>query len=75
MLPMNTAPARTLAIIGRSSTGQARTLRVDSSDTARHPNAAYRRLAAVILGLDVVSLSTELRGRRLADRLLEHQAA
>jgi predicted nucleotidyltransferase len=29
-------------------------------------DAAYRRLAAVLLGLDVASLATELRQRRLA---------
>jgi hypothetical protein len=29
----------------------------------------------VILGLDVASLSTQLRARRLADRLEQHRAA
>jgi hypothetical protein len=67
---MPTAPApRGLAVSGRSATGQPRTFRLEpSSQPAASQNAAYRRLAAVLLGLDVPTLALELRTarRRLA---------
>jgi hypothetical protein len=59
------ATSRGLEIIGRSPTGQVRTLRVRATAPAQH-NAAYRRLAATILGLDVASLAHQLRVRQLS---------
>jgi hypothetical protein len=53
-----------LSIIGRSATGQPRTYRHHASRPASR-GAAYRRLAATILGLDVASLVVELRSARL----------
>jgi hypothetical protein len=50
-----------LSAIGRSNSGQVRTYSV--SRTPAH-NAAYRRLAAVILGLDVAFLADDLRASR-----------
>ena len=49
-------------VIGRTSNGQPRTYRLCASTTQ---NAAYRHLAAAILGLDVATLATELRSMRL----------
>jgi hypothetical protein len=48
-------------VIGRSPNGLPRTYRL-------HParEAAYRRLATAILGLDVASLASELRAARRA---------
>jgi hypothetical protein len=64
---MNTSPAtRRLAVVGRSAAGQPRTFRLEPLAAACSRDAAYRRLAAVLLGLDVASLATELRQRRLA---------
>jgi hypothetical protein len=67
---MNTSPAtRRLAVVGRSAAGQPRTFRLEPAIQARPAasrEAAYRRLTAVLLGLDVPSLASELRQRRLA---------
>jgi hypothetical protein len=67
---MNTSPAtRRLAVVGRSAAGRPRTFRLEPAVPARPAasrEAAYRRLAAVLLGLDVASLASELRQRRLA---------
>ena len=67
---MTTGPApRRLAVIGRSAVGQPRAFRLEPvSQPAASQNAAYRRLAAVMLGLDVPALATELHTarRRLA---------
>lgn len=67
---MPTAPApRRLAVIGRSAAGQPRTFRLEAvPQPVASQNAAYRRLTAVILGLDVPTLAFELRTarRRLA---------
>lgn len=57
---MNSQPGQ-LSAIGRSNTGQVRTYRL--SRTPAH-NAAYRRLAAAILGLDVPFLADELKASR-----------
>jgi hypothetical protein len=53
-----------LNIIGRSATGQPRTYRYQPAGAASR-GAAYRRLAATILGLDVASLVNDLRTARL----------
>jgi predicted nucleotidyltransferase len=55
-----------LAVVGRSPAGAPRTFRLEAS-TGTSREAAYRRLAASILGLDVASLASELRARRVAD--------
>jgi hypothetical protein len=59
-----------LTVVGRSTVGLPRTYRVNRQrtdsglfDAAR--NAAYRRLTASILGLDVASLGNQLRASRL----------
>ena len=57
---MNSQP-RQLSAIGRSNSGQVRTYRVGR--TPAH-NAAYRRLAVAILGLDVAFLADELKASR-----------
>jgi sugar (pentulose or hexulose) kinase len=49
-------------VIGRTSNGQPRTYRLSPSSAQ---NAAYRQLAAAILGLDVATLASELRSMRL----------
>jgi hypothetical protein len=46
------------AVMTRNANGQPRTLRVVRTPAQR---AAYRRLAATILGLDVASLAISLR--------------
>jgi hypothetical protein len=63
---MQTSPTtRHLAVVGRSTAGQPRTFRLERGGPVGHRDAAYRRLAAVILGLDVANLATELRAARL----------
>jgi hypothetical protein len=65
---MSTAPSRGLTIIGRSDTGLPRTFGVDQSGAPAHEptiNAAYRRLAATIVGVDVPTLAGALRRARL----------
>ena len=59
-----------LTVVGRSSLGSPRTYRLGRTraasprlDPAR--SAAYRRLTAAILGLDVATLGSALRARRL----------
>lgn len=49
--------------IGRDTAGQPRTYRLSRSSTR---DAAYRRLAVTILGLDVATLALELRAARRA---------
>ena len=60
---MSTAPAHGLGIVGRSPVGHTRTFQFEHRSASR--DAAYRRLATVLLGLDVASLSRELRAARL----------
>jgi hypothetical protein len=58
--------ARHLAVVGRSAAGQPRTFRVEPASGINQPSrdAAYRRLATVILGLDVPTLAFRLRAAR-----------
>ena len=62
---MNTVPehAYDLAIVAPSAAGLPHTRRLERS--AGNHEAAYRHLAAVILGLDVATLGSELRATRL----------
>jgi hypothetical protein len=55
--------ARTRTVIGRGPNGQPRTYRVSPAPAQQ---AAYRRLALTILGLDVASLARDLRSARPA---------
>ena len=62
------AEIATLAVVGRSSSGAPRTYRRGQPhSTAREAarDAAYRRLTAVLLRLDVASLAADLRAARL----------
>jgi hypothetical protein len=54
---------RALRPIGHARNGQPRTHRLASR---AHQDAAYRRLATAVLGLDVASLAAELRSARQA---------
>jgi hypothetical protein len=64
---MKTSPAtRRLAVVGRSAAGRPRTYRLELLPRPAHSReAAYRRLAATVLGLDVATLAHELRHARL----------
>jgi hypothetical protein len=53
--------ARSRTVISRGPQGQPRTYRVSPAPVQQ---AAYRRLAAAILGLDVATLARELRSTR-----------
>jgi len=67
-MPVGPTP-RGMTCIGRSATGRPRTFRLEPViQPSASQNAAYRRLAAVILELDVSTLARELRmaRRRLA---------
>jgi hypothetical protein len=68
---MHTPPQYGLAIVARSSAERPRSSEVDTafSSSATSTEAAYRRLAATILGLDVASLSNRLRSQRLSDQM------
>jgi hypothetical protein len=59
---MSMQTIRGLTTVGRASTGHPHTLRLERRGASS--NAAYRRLAAVILRLDVESLGRELRAQR-----------
>ena len=52
-----------LHVIGRQLNGQPRTYRLEPSPAQQ---AAYRRLAIAILGLDLVRLASHLRAARAA---------
>ena len=54
----NDQPEWRTAVMTRNANGQPRTLRVVKSPAQQ---AAYRRLAVTILGLDVASLAVSLR--------------
>jgi len=57
----STTPApRERTVVSRSANGQPRTYRL----AAPASHAAYRRLTAAILGLDVATLADELRSAR-----------
>ena len=54
-----------LAVIGRSSAGQPRTFRLEHAvQRTANRDAAYRRFAAAILGMDVRTLALELHSTR-----------
>jgi hypothetical protein len=63
---MSTAPTRTLGIVGRSAFAEPRSARLQSLPVAGSRDAAYRRLTATILGLDVATLAAELSAARLS---------
>jgi hypothetical protein len=65
MSAMSTTPLRSLAVIGRSTTGQPRTYPVETVADQVSRAAAYRRLAATVMGVDVATLALELRAKRL----------
>ena len=66
MSPRSNSSARTRTIVARGANGQPRTYRLSPKPAQQ---AAYRRLALAILGLDVSSLADELRAaRRLTHR-------
>jgi hypothetical protein len=67
MSAANSCPDRVRVLIGREANGLPRTYRV----VPARRQAAYRRLAGAILGLDVETLSRELRQAR---RTLVHAA-
>jgi hypothetical protein len=54
-----------LRVVGRQPTGQPRTYRLEPVGPRQ---AAYRRLAVAILGLDVPTLARQLRANRPAAR-------
>ena len=62
---------RTRSIIARGANGQPRTYRLSPKPAQQ---AAYRRLALAILGLDVATLADELRAARRLAHVLAHAA-
>ena len=64
---MTRSPAtRRLAVVGRSAAGQPRTYRLEVLPRpAASRDAAYRRLATVMLGLDVATLAHQLQQARV----------
>jgi hypothetical protein len=62
---------RTRSIIARGANGQPRTYRLSPKPAQQ---AAYRRLALAILGLDVATLADELRAARRLAHVLPHAA-
>ncbi len=69
---MSTLPAGDLSIVSRSASELSRTLAQKPQKQQRlqplsgmSQDAAYRRLAAVMLRLDVASLASDLRAERL----------
>jgi hypothetical protein len=71
---MNTQPAR-LAVVEPSTMLLPRASQPYRSATGTSNNAAYRRLAAVILNLDVASLAAELSANRLEVAAQMHRTA
>ena len=65
------APRRTRSVIARGANGQPRTYRLSPQPAQQ---AAYRRLASAILGLDVATLADELRTARRLAHVLRHAA-
>jgi hypothetical protein len=63
---MTSLPAtRRLAVVRRSTAGLPQTYRLElAARPAQSRDAAYRRLAATLLGLDVATLAHELRQAR-----------
>jgi hypothetical protein len=62
---------RTRSIIARGANGQPRTYRLSPKPVQQ---AAYRRLALAILGLEVATLADELRAARRLAHVLPHAA-
>ena len=62
---------RTRSIIARGANGQPRTYRLSPKPAQQ---AAYRRLASAILGLDLATLADELRAARRLAHVLPHAA-
>jgi hypothetical protein len=61
-----TPGSRQLAVVGRSAAGQPRTFRLElAGRPAVGRDAAYRRLAVTILGLDVPTLARGLQTARV----------
>jgi hypothetical protein len=71
---MNSQPGQ-LAIVGRSDGGRPRTYRLSRSERTAGRDAAYRRLAGAILGLDVAFLARDLRSRHVESTDLDNRAA
>jgi hypothetical protein len=65
------APLRTRSVVARGPGGQPRTYRLSPQPAQQ---AAYRRLALAILGLDVATLAHELRPARRFAHVLPHAA-
>jgi hypothetical protein len=65
------SPLRTRSVIARDANGQPRTYRLSPQPAQQ---AAYRRLALAILGLDVAALADELRTARRFAHVLPHAA-
>ena len=62
---------RTRSVVARAANGQPRTYRLSPQPAQQ---AAYRRLASAILGLDVATLANQLRTARVAGHVLPHAA-
>lgn len=62
---------RRLSVLARDAHGQPRTYRLAPAPAQQ---AAYRRLAVAILGLDVATLATQLRSAR-REAMVEERAA
>jgi hypothetical protein len=60
--------AHHLIVLGRSAGGQPRSYRLASASPR---DAAYRRLAVAVLGLDIRTLARELRATRALGASLE----
>ena len=65
------SPRRTRSVVARGANGQPRTYRLSPRPAQQ---AAYRRLALAILGLDVATLTDELRFARCLAHVLPHAA-
>ena len=62
---------RARSVVTRDANGQPRTYRLSPQPAQQ---AAYRRLASAILGLDVATLADELRTARRLAHVLPHAA-
>ncbi len=71
MSARNPSTIRARSIIARGANGQPRTYRLSPRPAQQ---AAYRRLALAILGLDVATLADELRAARRFVHVLPHAA-
>jgi hypothetical protein len=71
MSSLSPAQPRSRSVVARGANGQPRTYRLSPKPPQQ---AAYRRLASAILGLDVATLADQLRSARLAGHVLPHAA-